>query len=57
LDTHKQLDGVAGFLTSGLATSAKTDADAWFSGCVGELDQASLSAMKKGDPIEFPGWI
>lgn len=38
LDTHKELDGAAGYLTSGLATGEKEVADAWFSGLVGELD-------------------
>jgi len=38
LDTNKELDGVAGYLTSGLATGEKANADAWFSGLVGELD-------------------
>jgi len=44
-------------LTSGLATSEKTNADAWFSGLVGELDEAALKELKKADPISFPGWI
>jgi len=56
-DTHKELAAAAGFLTSGLATSEKTNADAWFSGLVGELDEASLKELKKADPISFPGWI
>jgi hypothetical protein len=37
-DTNKELDGAAGYLTSGLATGEKATADAWFSGLVGELD-------------------
>lgn len=44
-------------MTSGLATSAKTQQAAWFSGLVGELDHASLIAMKKDEPISFPGWV
>ena len=38
VDTNKELDGAAGYLTSGLATGEKATADAWFSGLVGELD-------------------
>ena len=57
LKIHEGLADAAGFLTSGLATSEKTPGEAWFSGLVGELDQASLAAMKKADPISFPGWV
>jgi hypothetical protein len=54
---NEGLAGAAGYLTSGLATSAKTQQAAWFSGMVGELDQASLVAMKDKEPISFPGWV
>jgi len=54
---HKGLEGCAGYLTSGLATTAKESADAWFSGLVGELDQASLNDLKKDAPLSFPGWV
>lgn len=53
---HDTWGGVAGLLTSGLASSARTEADAWFSGYVGELDQESFLGMEKG-AILFPGWI
>lgn len=57
-DTNKELDGAAGFLTSGLATTAeKPIAEAWFSGLVGELDEAAFSELKKGGAISFPGWV
>lgn len=55
--TNADLAGAAGYLTSGLATSEKTAADAWFSGMVGELDQAALSELKKDAVISFPGWV
>jgi hypothetical protein len=48
--------GVAGLLTSGIVTGTRAEAETWFSGFVGELDHASLSAMDKSD-ILFPGWI
>lgn len=54
---NEQLAGAAGFLASGLHTSEREDADAWFSGLVGELDQASLRDLKKDAPISFPGWL
>ena len=57
-DTNKELDGAAGFLTSGLATTAeKPNTEAWFSGLVGELDEAAFSELKKGGAISFPGWV
>ena len=57
-DTNKALDGAAGFLTSGLATTAEKPAtEAWFSGLVGELDEESLSGLKKDGTISFPGWV
>lgn len=46
---------VAGFISSHLVTSDRADAEAWFSGYVGELDAESLRAMKD-QPILFPGW-
>jgi hypothetical protein len=55
--TNEDLAGAAGYLTSGLATSEKTAADAWFCGMVGELDQAALSELKKDASISFPGWV
>ena len=55
--TNADLAGATGYLTSGLATSEKTAADAWFSGMVGELDQAALSELKKDAVISFPGWV
>jgi len=51
---------VAGLMTSGLASSARTEADAWFSGYVGEFDHLSLTemgALTEKAPILFPGWI
>lgn len=48
--------GVAGLLTSGIVTGTRAEAETWFSGFVGELDHASLSAMNNQD-ILFPGWI
>lgn len=48
--------GVAGLMTSGIVTSARTDADAWFSGYVGDLDLDSLMGMANG-PVLFPGWL
>jgi hypothetical protein len=48
--------GVAGLLTSGIVTGTRAEAETWFSGFVGELDHASLSAMDKSD-ILFPGWV
>jgi hypothetical protein len=57
-DTNKELDGAAGYLTSGLATTAEKPAtEAWFSGLVGELDEAALGELKKDGTISFPGWV
>lgn len=44
-------------MCSGLHTSERETADAWFSGLVGELDEASLKELKKDGPISFPGWL
>jgi hypothetical protein len=58
LDTNKELAGAAGYLTSGLATTAEKPAtEAWFSGLVGELDEAAISELKKDGAISFPGWV
>ena len=58
LDTNKELAGAAGYLTSGLATTAEKPAtEAWFSGLVGELDEAAYSELKKDGAISFPGWV
>jgi hypothetical protein len=57
-DTNKELAGAAGYLTSGLATTAEKPAtEAWFSGLVGELDEAAYSELKKDGAISFPGWV
>lgn len=53
---HNTWGGVAGLLTSGIVTGTRAEAETWFSGFVGELDHASLSAMDKQD-ILFPGWV
>lgn len=55
--TNTVYAGAAGYLTSGLATSAKTESEVWFSGLVGELDQASLAELKKDAPLSFPGFL
>ena len=56
--TNFELDGAAGYLTSGLATTAEKPAtEAWFSGLVGELDEAAFSELKKDGVISFPGWV
>lgn len=47
----------AGFISSFIATSARTDQEAWFSGFVGDDDLASLKGIAKDGPILFPGWI
>jgi len=57
LKVNEELAGAAGYITSGLATSAREAKDAWFSGMVGELDQQSLSELKKDAVISFPGWM
>jgi hypothetical protein len=49
--------GVAGLLTSGLVSSARADADTWFSGYVGDLDLTSLMGMASNGAILFPGWV
>lgn len=57
-ETNKELDGAAGYLTSGLATTAEKPATAaWFSGLVGELDEAAFAELKKDGTISFPGWV
>ena len=55
--TNTAYAGAAGYLTSGLATSARTESEVWFSGLVGELDQASLAELKKDAPLSFPGFL
>ena len=58
LDTNKELAGAAGYLTSGLATTAEKPAtEAWFSGLVGELDEAAFAELKKDGVVSFPGWV
>jgi len=57
LKVNEGLAGAAGYITSGLATSAREAKDVWFSGFVGELDQQSLSELKKDAIISFPGWM
>lgn len=47
----------AGFISSFIATSARTDQEAWFSGFLGDDDLASLKGIAKDGPILFPGWI
>jgi len=54
---NEQLAGAAGFLCSGLHTSERETGEAWFSGLVGELDEASLKELKKDAVISFPGWL
>lgn len=55
---NAELVPVAGYLTSGLRTGAgRENKEAWFSGCVGDLDAEALSALKKDGEISFPGWI
>lgn len=55
--THEGLAGATGYLCSGLSTSAREDQDAFFSGMVGELDEASLKELAKDAVISFPGWL
>lgn len=57
LKTHEKLANATGYLCSGLSTSAREDQDAWFSGMVGELDEASLKELKPDAAISFPGWL
>ena len=54
--SEKTWGGVAGLLTSGIASAARADSEAWFSGYVGELDQESLMGMANNGAILFPGW-
>jgi hypothetical protein len=49
--------GAAGLITSFIATSARTDQEAWFSGFVGDEDIASLNGIAADGPILFPGWV
>ena len=55
--THEGLADATGYLCSGLSTSAREDQDAFFSGMVGELDEASLKELAKDSVISFPGWL
>ena len=55
--TNEAFAGVAGYLSSGLATSAREAKDAWFSGLMGELDGQAAGELKADEAVSFPGWV
>ena len=55
--TDSTWNAAAGYISSFIATSARTDQEAFFSGYLGDDDLASLKGIAKDGPILFPGWI